>query len=86
MRQNRDNRCKWPPIAYSSTKEIELVLVCQCPEFPNILTTICVAHLSFNLSSHFEKKQLKDQIDEANELSGFKLANHGILKKESEYF
>ena len=38
------------------------------------------------LKPHFEKKQFKDQIDEANELSGFKLANHGILKKESEYF
>ena len=39
-----------------------------------------------NLRPHFEKKQLKDQIDEADTLSGFKLADYGILKKQSKYF
>ena len=38
------------------------------------------------LKPYFEKKQLKDQIDEGNKLSGFKLADRGILKKESKYF
>ena len=39
-----------------------------------------------NLKPHFEKKQLKDQIDEADKLSGFKLADFHILEKESKYF
>jgi len=38
------------------------------------------------LSPLFEKKQMKDMIDEANNLSGFKIQDYGLLKKESEYF
>ena len=38
------------------------------------------------LKPHFEKKQLKEQIDEGNKLSGFKLSDHGLLEKESRYF
>ena len=38
------------------------------------------------LKPHFEKKQLKEQIDEGNKLSGFKLLDHGLLEKESRYF
>ena len=46
-------------------------------------------HLQFaydQLKPYFEKKQFKDQIDEADKLSGFKLSDHGILKSESKYF
>ena len=39
-----------------------------------------------NLSPLFEKKQMKDMIDEGNKLSGFNLQAHGLLKKEGEYF
>jgi len=34
----------------------------------------------------FEKKQMKEMIDEGNKLSGFNLQAHGLLKKEGEYF
>ena len=46
-------------------------------------------HLQFaydQLKPYFEKKQFKDQIDEADRLSGFKLSDHGLLKKEGEFF
>ena len=46
-------------------------------------------HLQFaydQLKPYFEKKQFKDQIDEGDKLSGFKLSDHGILKSESKYF
>ena len=39
-----------------------------------------------NLRPLFEKKQMKDQIDEADKLSGFKLADYGLLEKQSKYF
>jgi len=39
-----------------------------------------------NLRPLFEKKQIKDQIDEADNLTGFKLADKGLLQKESKYF
>ena len=39
-----------------------------------------------NLKPLFEKKQMKDMIDEANKLSGFNLADKGLLKEESKYF
>ena len=38
------------------------------------------------LRPYFEKKQMKDMIDEANKLSGFNLADKGLLKEESKYF
>jgi len=34
----------------------------------------------------FEKKQMKEMIDEADKLSGFKLADKGLLKDQSKYF
>ena len=34
----------------------------------------------------FEKKQMKEMIDEGNRLSGFKLQDYGLLKKEGDYF
>ena len=34
----------------------------------------------------FEKKQMKEMIDEGNKLSGFKLQDYGLLKKEGDYF
>jgi len=34
----------------------------------------------------FEKKQMKEMIDEGNKLSGFNLQAYGLLKKEGEYF
>ena len=46
-------------------------------------------HLQFaydQLKPYFEKKQLKEMIDEGNRLSGFNLQAHGLLKKEGEYF
>ena len=46
-------------------------------------------HLQFaydQLKPYFEKKQFKDQIDEGDRLSGFKLSDHGLLKNESKYF
>ena len=46
-------------------------------------------HLQFaydKLKPYFEKKQFKDQIDEANKLSGFMLKDHGLLTDESKYF
>ena len=39
-----------------------------------------------NLKPLFEKKQMKDMIDEADKLSGFKLADKGLLKEYSKYF
>ena len=39
-----------------------------------------------NLRPLFEKKQMKEMIDEGNRLSGFKLQDKGLLKKEGEYF
>ena len=38
------------------------------------------------LKPYFEKKQIKDQIDEGDKLSGFKLADKGLLKEQSKYF
>ena len=46
-------------------------------------------HLQYaydQLKPYFENKQFKDQIDEGDKLSGFKLSDHGILKSESKYF
>ena len=46
-------------------------------------------HLQFaydQLKPYFEKKQIKDLIDEGNRLSGYKLQDLGMFKKESEYF
>ena len=46
-------------------------------------------HLQFaydQLKPYFEKKQMKQMIDEGNRLSGFNLQAHGLLKKEGEYF
>ena len=46
-------------------------------------------HLQFaydQLKPYFEKKQMKDMIDEGNRLSGFNLQDKGLLKKEGEYF
>ena len=39
-----------------------------------------------NLSPLFEKKQMKDMIDEADKLSDNMLSKNGLLKKESKYF
>ena len=39
-----------------------------------------------NLSPLFEKKKMKDMIDEADKLTGFKLADKGLLKEYSKYF
>ena len=39
-----------------------------------------------NLSPLFEKKQMKQMIDEADKLSGFKLADKGLLNEQSKYF
>ena len=38
------------------------------------------------LKPHFEKKQMKDMIDEGNKLSGFKIQDYGLLEKEGKYF
>jgi hypothetical protein len=38
------------------------------------------------LKPFFEKKQLQEQIDEGNKLSGYKLQDFGLMKKESKYF
>ena len=38
------------------------------------------------LRPYFEKKQMKDLIDEGDKLSGFKLADKGLLKNKSKYF
>ena len=35
---------------------------------------------------YFEKKQMKDMIDEADKLSDNMLSKNGLLKKESKYF
>jgi len=46
-------------------------------------------HLQFaydQLKPYFEKKQMKDMLDEGNRLSGFKLQDRGLLEKEGEYF
>ena len=39
-----------------------------------------------NLSPLFEKKKMKDMIDEADKLSGFKMADKGLLKEQSKSF
>ena len=39
-----------------------------------------------NLKPLFEKKQMKDMIDEGNKLSGFKIQDYGLLEKEGKYF
>ena len=39
-----------------------------------------------NLRPLFEKKQMKDMIDEADKLSGFTLADFGLLKDQTKYF
>ena len=38
------------------------------------------------LKPYFEKKQMKDMIDEAEKLSDNMLSKNGLLKKESKYF
>jgi len=38
------------------------------------------------LKPYFEKKQMKDMIDEADKLSDNMLSKNGLLKKESKYF
>jgi len=46
-------------------------------------------HLQFaydQLKPYFEKKQISEMIDEGNRLSGFKIQDYGLLKKEGEYF
>ena len=46
-------------------------------------------HLQFaydQLKPYFEKKQVKEMIDEGNKLSGFNLHAHGLLEKEGDYF
>ena len=46
-------------------------------------------HLQYaydQLKPYCENKQFKDQIDEGNKLSGFKLSDRGLLKNESKYF
>ena len=46
-------------------------------------------HLQFaydQLKPYFEKKQMKEMIDEGNRLSGYKLQDLGMFKKESQYF
>ena len=46
-------------------------------------------HLKFaydQLKPYFEKKQMKEMIDEADQLSGFKLKDHHLLEKEGDYF
>ena len=39
-----------------------------------------------NLRPLFEKKQMKDMIDEAEKLSGNMLAKNGLLREQSKYF
>jgi len=38
------------------------------------------------LKPYFEKKQMKDMIEEADKLSDNMLSKNGLLKKESKYF
>ena len=38
------------------------------------------------LRPYFEKKQMKDMIEEADKLSDNMLSKNGLLKKESKYF
>ena len=39
-----------------------------------------------NLRPLFEKKQMKDMIDEADKLSGNMLSKNGLLREQSKYF
>ena len=39
-----------------------------------------------NLKPLFEKKQMKDMIDEGDKLSGYKIADKGLLREQSKYF